>query len=155
MYVNSSILEGIRFETKSKYTIIILCLLHFIVDLPCLKKMGSNGVILKKDLDVHTTEIGNVKTFTVKSKVPEEFTLVGYLITPGTVSEIKSTEFGKDGKQIGETKITPVTDSAKSTLVLISTQKPADHVVIELTSSNDKSTTADLESIVACMTLAG
>ena len=130
-------------------------MLFLTVDLPCLKNMGNSGVVPKKDLDVQTSESGNVKTFTVKSKVPEDFVPVAYLITPGTVSEIKSTQFDKDGKQIGETKITPVTDSTKSTLTLLSTPMPANHVVIELISSNDKPTTADLESIVACMKLAG
>src|SRR6266516_6747620 len=117
--------------------------------------MGNSGVVPKKDLDVQTSESGNVKTFTVKRKVPEDFIPVGYLITPGTVSEIRSTQFDKDGKQIGETKITPVTDSTKSTLIVLSTPTPANHVVIELISSNDKPTTPHLESIIACTTPAG
>jgi hypothetical protein len=118
--------------------------------------MDQNGIIPKNNLDVQTSENGNVKSFTVKSKVPEEdFVLVGYLITPGTVSEIKSTEFDKQGNQVGDIQKTTVTDPSKSTLVVLSTPKSADHVVIELTSSNDKPTTADLESIVACMETAG
>jgi len=122
-----------------------------ISDVPCLKDMKDNGVVPKSELNVVTKQDGDKTTITVTSKNPQDTPVFSAVtITPGNVKDVTTTLFDEKNNPVGKTE-TPVSDPTKSTVVKFTPPTPAKILEVILTSSTDKPTVADLESIVACM----
>jgi hypothetical protein len=120
-------------------------------DVPCLKNMKDSGVTPKSELNVVSTQEGDKTILTVTSKnAGETPVFVGATIKPGNLKSVTIALLDPTGTPLEKVEQT-VSDPTKPTAVKFTEPKPASTLKIELTSSTDKPTTADLESIVACM----
>jgi len=113
--------------------------------------MKDNGVIPKSDLNVVSKQDGDKTILTVTSKKPEEsFVLVSAKVTPGDLKEVFAVLRNGNNAPV-ELAGKPVSDSTTPTVVRFTEPTAAKSVEIRLTSSTDKPTNADLDSIVACI----
>ena len=117
--------------------------------------MKDNGVVPKSNVNVVTKQEGDKTIITVTSKKPDETPVfVGAIITPGQLKAVTVTLLDQNNTPVGKTE-KAVFDPTTPTLVKFTEPKAAKTLVVELTSSTDKPTNADLASIIACMEVKG
>jgi len=141
------------------YVLVLKCNIDFSEELPCLIDMPDAGFTPKDKVDVQTT-VGTDGTtqLSVKSKVPTTYTpgFSSFKLTSGdNIQEVRYTPLGKDGKPTGETRVFTVPadfDRTQPLDVIFNTPMYAEELQIELIPLNkDVPTTADLESLFACL----
>jgi hypothetical protein len=124
---------------------------------PCvIQNMKDEGVVTKKDLSVTPIEHDDGSTtLMVKGLSPSGQTpvFISATLTPSaSLTSVTVTPHGADGHPVGATKEAKPTSPTTPTTVKFDAPTEADHIIVVLHSSSpDKTTHADLASVVACM----
>lgn len=117
--------------------------------------MKDSGVIPKSAFNVVTTQEGDKTKLTITSKNPaEKPTFVGAITSPGDATRVTVTALDENNAPVGKSE-KEVSDPKTPTIVKLNNPTPAKTLVIEMTTSTNKPTNADLVSVIACMEVKG